>query len=97
LGALVRHTWSFVARQPSIQAAVSATGGLFQATYDDESIERSIDQISAELYTQYVLSFQSNTQDAKGGFHNIKVVVVTQPGTFKVRFRPVYYMNFPKE
>jgi VWFA-related protein len=97
LGALVRHTWSFVARQPSIQAAVSATGGLFQSTYDDESIERSIDQISAELYTQYVLSFQSNTHETKGGFHDIKVVVVRQPESYKVRYRPVYYMNFPKE
>jgi VWFA-related protein len=95
LGAFVRHAWTVVARQPALQAAVSATGGFFQSTYDDDSIERSIGQISAELYTQYVLSYQSEPNDAKSGFHNIKVVVVRHPETYKVRFRPIYFMNAP--
>jgi VWFA-related protein len=94
LGALVRHTWSFIVREPALQAAVTATGGLFQATYDDDSIERAIDQISAELYTQYVLSYQSKTTNTRGGFHSMKVMLVGEPKTYKVRSRPAYYVDF---
>jgi VWFA-related protein len=96
LGALVRHTWSFIARQPALQAAVSATGGSFQSTYDEDSIDRSIDQISAELYTQYTLSYQSKTNGTKGGFHSMKVMLVGEPKDYKARFRPVYYMDVPR-
>jgi hypothetical protein len=97
VGALVRHSWSFLSTQPSFEAAVSATGGLYQSTFRYESIERAMDRIAGELHSQYTLVYLPNTKAAKGGFHKIKVVVVGQPNIFEVRFRPGYYASLPQK
>jgi len=95
VGGLVRPVWAFAARKPPLEAAVAATGGLYQSTglYQsagpDTSIEMAIDQIAGELNAQYMLSYRRSGDDTPG-FHQIKVEVVGQP--LKVRSRPGYYL-----
>ena len=69
----------------------ASTGGLYQSTFDDDSIEVAIDQIGAELSAQYTLSYDVARTDA-GGYHKIKVEVVDRPA-LKARARPGYYMG----
>jgi hypothetical protein len=73
--------------------ASGMTGGLYQTTFDDNSIEVAIDQIGAELSAQYVLSYDLARTD-RMGYHKIKVEVVDRPD-LKVRSRPGYYMGPP--
>jgi hypothetical protein len=71
--------------------AAATTGGLYQPTFDDNSIEVAIDKIGAELSAQYTLSYDLARTDA-GGFHKIKVEVVDRP-ELKARSRPGYYVG----
>ena len=95
LGALFRHTWSFLSSQPAVEAAAAATGGLYQSTLSNDSIERAIGRIADELHSQYTLSYLPHTKNSKSGFHQIKVTV-GQPDLFKVRSRPGYYARLPQ-
>jgi hypothetical protein len=90
LGALGEHTLNFSA--PPIGGAARATGGLYQSTFTDDSIERAIDRIAEELTAQYTLSYRPSSNQVKGDFHKIKVVVVNK-GKLKVRSRPGYYVS----
>jgi VWFA-related protein len=90
LGTLGEHTLNFSA--PPIGDAAAATGGLYQSTFTDDSIERAIDRIAGELTAQYTLSYRPNTNQTEGDFHKIKVVVVNK-GKLRVRSRPGYYVN----
>jgi VWFA-related protein len=90
VGGLVRPVWAFAARKPPLEAAVAATGGLYQSTGPDTSIEMAIDQIAGELNAQYMLSYRRSGGDTPG-FHQIKVEVVGQR-PLKVRSRPGYYL-----
>jgi VWFA-related protein len=85
---VVKHATETLRDQP-LEIAATATGGLFQSTFHDNSIELAIDQIGGELHAQYVLSYRPTGPDA-GGYHTIKVELVDRPG-LKVRFRPGYY------
>jgi len=93
VGGLVRPVWAFAARKPPVEAAVAATGGLYQSTgpyqstSPETSIEMAIDQVAGELNTQYMLSYRRSGDDTPG-FHQIKVEVVGQP--LKVRSRLGY-------
>jgi VWFA-related protein len=78
------------ARDP-LKMAAATTGGLYQLTFDDNSIEVAIDQIGAELSAQYTLSYDLARTDA-GGYHKIKVEVVDRP-ELKARSRPGYYLG----
>ena len=80
------------ARDP-LKMAAAATGGLYQSTFDDNSIEVAIDQIGAELGAQYTLSYRLTRTDG-GGYHKIKVEIVDHP-KLKVRSRPGYYLGPP--
>lgn len=84
---VAKHTSQTVRNDPLEIAA--ATGGLFQSTFHDTSIEPAIDQIGGELHAQYVLSYRPTGTDASG-YHEIKVELVDRRG-LKVRFRPGYY------
>jgi VWFA-related protein len=90
LGAFGEHTLTFSA--PPMGDAAAATGGLYQSTFADDSIERAIDRIAGELTFQYTLSYRPNTNQTKGDFHKIKVVVVSK-GKLRVRSRPGYYVS----
>jgi len=74
----VKHATETLRNQP-LEIAATATGGLFQSTFHDNSIEHAIDQIGDELYAQYVLSYRPAGTDA-GGYHKIKVELVKSPG-----------------
>jgi VWFA-related protein len=80
------------ARDP-LKMTAAATGGLYQSTFDDNSIEVAIDQIGAELAAQYTLSYRLTRTDG-GGHHKIKVEIVDRP-KLKVRSRPGYYLGPP--
>lgn len=77
----------------SLQVAAAATGGAHMATWKDRSVESAIDEIGAELHSQYVLTYTPTGTDA-GGYHEIKVDV-DQPG-LRVRSRPGYYVAGPE-
>jgi VWFA-related protein len=85
----LRHATA-TARDP-LKIASAATGGLYQTTFDDNSIEVAIDQIGAELSAQYTLSYDLTTTGS-GGYHKIKVEVVGRP-ELKARSRPGYYVG----
>lgn len=78
------------ARDP-LKMTAAATGGLYQSTFDDNSIEVAIDQIGAELTAQYTLSYRLPRTDA-GGYHKIRVDVVNGR-KLKARSRPGYYVG----
>jgi VWFA-related protein len=75
-----------------LQVAAVATGGAHIATWKDRSVESAIDEIGAELHSQYVLTYIPTGTDL-GGYHEIKVEV-NQPD-LKVRARPGYYLAEP--
>jgi VWFA-related protein len=90
IGGLVRPIWAFASRKPPLEAAVAATGGLYQSTGRDTSIEMAVDQIAGELNAQYTLSYRRSGGDTPG-FHQIKVEIVGGRA-LKVRSRPGYYL-----
>ena len=94
LGALavwvVKHATQPVRDHP-LEIAATATGGLYQSTFRDDSIQPAIDQIGGELHAQYVLSYRPTGTEA-GGYHEIKVELVDRRG-LKVRSRPGYYLG----
>jgi VWFA-related protein len=75
-----------------LQVAAAATGGAHIATWKDRSVENAIDEIGAELHSQYVLTYAPTGTDADG-YHEIKVDI-DQAG-LKVRSRPGYYLAEP--
>jgi VWFA-related protein len=74
-----------------LKMAAAMTGGLYQASFDSNSIEVGIDQIAAELSAQYTLSYNL-PRTVTGGYHKIKVEVVDRPN-LKARSRPGYYVS----
>jgi VWFA-related protein len=76
-----------------LKMAATATGGLYQSTFDGNSIEVAIDQVGAELNAEYTLSYHLTRTDA-GGYHKIKVEVVDHR-KLTARSRPGYYVGPP--
>ena len=85
---LVKHATVSLHNHP-FEITATATGGLFQSTFYDSSIEPDIDRIGGELHAQYLLSYHPPGTDV-GGYHKIKVELV-DGRSLKVRFRPGYY------
>jgi VWFA-related protein len=73
--------------------ASAATGGEHVSTWKNESIENAIDEIGAELHSQYTLSYTPQGEDQEG-YHKINVTVDRKDLT--VRARPGYYIEPPK-
>jgi VWFA-related protein len=84
----VQHVTAVVKDRP-LEVATVATGGLYESTFRDKSIESAVDAIGGELNAQYTLTYRPNNSDT-AGFHQIKVTV-DRPGV-KVRTRPGYYV-----
>ena len=70
--------------------ATSATGGIYQPTVGDRSIENALAAVGGDLNEQYTLSYKP-TRAEKPGYHEIKIVV-NRKGA-KVRTRPGYYLE----
>ncbi len=85
---VVRNTKAIVKDRP-LEVAAVATGGLYQSTFRDRTIENAVDVIGAELNSQYTLSYRP-TKSEEPGYHQIKVTV-DRAGA-KVRTRPGYYL-----
>jgi VWFA-related protein len=85
----VQHATAVVKERP-LEVATVATGGLYESTFRDKSIEKAVDEIGGELNAQYTLTYRPNNSDTSG-FHEIKVTA-DRPGV-KVRTRPGYYVG----
>jgi VWFA-related protein len=85
----VRNATAVVKDHP-LEVAATATGGMYQSTFRDRTIENAIDSIGGELNAQYTLSYRPEKSDAPG-YHQIKVTV-DRPGV-KVRTRPGYFLE----
>jgi VWFA-related protein len=73
-----------------LEIVTTATGGLFEPTLGNRSIENALAAIGGDLNTQYTLSY-SPTKSEKPGYHEIKIIV-NRKGA-KVRTRPGYYLE----
>jgi VWFA-related protein len=73
--------------------ASTATGGTHISTWKNESIQNAIDEIGAELHSQYTLSYTPQDQE-QSGYHEIRVTVDRKDLT--VRARPGYYIESAK-
>jgi VWFA-related protein len=89
---VVQHAEAAVKERP-LEVATAATGGLYQSTVKDASIEKAIDQIGGELHAQYTLSYRPTGTNASG-YHEIRVQVVDRRA-LTVRSRPGYYLGSP--
>jgi VWFA-related protein len=89
---VVQHVDAAVKERP-LEVATAATGGLYQSTVRDASIEKAIDEIGGELHAQYTLSYRP-TGTGTSGYHEIRVQVVDRRG-LTVRSRPGYYLSAP--
>jgi VWFA-related protein len=87
----VQHATAPIREHP-LEVADIATGGLYQSTIRDQSIEPAIDAIGGELHAQYTLTYRP-TGVGTTGYHEIKVEV--KPRGLKVRSRPGYYVSAP--
>ena len=83
-----------VVKDRPLEVATVATGGMYQSTFRDRSIENVVDAIGGELNAQYTLSYRLTGSEA-AGYHQIKVTV-DRPDV-KVRTRPGYYLEAPAE
>ena len=85
----VRNASAVVKDRP-LEIAATATGGTYQSSFKESTIEKAVDAIGAELNSQYILSYHPTGADAPG-YHQIRVTV-DRPGV-KVRTRPGYYLE----
>ncbi len=85
----VRNATAVVKDRP-LEVAATATGGTYQATFKEHTIESAVDAIGAELNSQYMLSYRPTGSDSPG-YHQIKITV-NRPGV-KVRTRPGYFLE----
>ena len=89
---VVQHVEAAVKERP-LELATAATGGRYQSTVKDASIEKAIDEIGGELHAQYSLSYRPTGTNASG-YHEIRVQVVDRR-PLSVRSRPGYYLGAP--
>jgi VWFA-related protein len=85
----VRNATAVVKDHP-LEVAAAGTGGTYQSTFKDRTIEKAVDAIGGELNSQYMLTYHPTGADTPG-YHQIKVTV-DRPGA-KVRTRPGYYLE----
>ncbi len=77
----------------ALQTAAAGTGGRHIATFGPRSMEKAVDDIAAELHSQYSLTYEpKGTKET--GYHKIRVNVKRKD--LKVRARPGYYLAPPE-
>ena len=54
---IVQHAETVVKERP-LEVATAATGGLYESTVKDASIEKAIDKIGGELHAEYTISYR---------------------------------------
>jgi VWFA-related protein len=86
---VVQHTKDQI-KDRALEVATTATGGMYQSTFKERTIEKAIDAIGGELNAQYTLSYHPTTSDTVG-YHTIKITV--NKAGMNVRSRPGYYLQ----
>ena len=86
---VVQHAKAAV-KSRQLEIATAATGGSYQSTFRDRSIESAIDAIGGELHAQYMVSYRPPSAN-QAGYHEIEVRVDRSGVT--VRTRPGYYLE----
>ena len=89
---VVQHAEAVVKERP-LEVATAATGGLYESTVKDASIEKAIDNIGGELHAEYTISYRPTGTNA-GGYHEIRIQVIDARG-LNVRSRPGYFLGNP--
>jgi VWFA-related protein len=89
---IVQHAEAAVKERP-LEVATVATGGSYQSTVKDASIEKAIDEIGGELHAQYTLSYRPAGTNTTG-YHEIRVQVADRRN-LTVRSRPGYFLSSP--
>jgi VWFA-related protein len=89
---VVQHAEAAVKERP-LEVATAATGGLYQSTVKDASMEKAIDEIGGELHAQYTISYRPTGTNTTG-YHEIRVQLVDRRN-LAVRSRPGYYLSSP--
>lgn len=77
----------------ALEIATAGTGGTHIPTFKDKTIEKAVDEIGAELHSQYSLTY-TPTGTGQTGYHEIQVKVDKKD--LKVRSRPGYYLAPPE-
>lgn len=77
----------------SLEIAASGTGGRHIATFGGQTMQEAVDEIGAELHSQYSLTYEPKGTNQRG-YHRIKVSVDRKD--LKVRARPGYYIAPPE-
>ncbi|HEV2289336.1 MAG TPA: VWA domain-containing protein [Candidatus Acidoferrales bacterium] len=90
---LVQHGANAVGKNALVLAS-TATGGLHEGTFKDNSIQRAMNSIGNDLHGDYLLAYRPPSNTAYG-YHNIEVRV-TEP-SLKIRTRPGYFIAPPNE
>jgi len=85
----VQHATALIKDHP-LEVATAATGGLYQATFRERTIEKAVDTIGGELNAQYTLTYHPTSSDIPG-YHRI-TVTVDRAGA-RVRTRPGYFLE----
>ena len=85
----VRGGAGMVINQP-LEVAAAATGGMFQSTFRDRTIEYALAAIGGDLNAQYTLSYVP-AKSNEPGYHEIRIIVDRRG--VKVRTRPGYYLE----
>jgi hypothetical protein len=77
-------------KDPSTQFA-RATGGAEFVFYRQKGLEDSIQRISQEIHSQYLVSYKPNNAD-EGGYHTIVVSIDRMP-QYSCKTRPGYWIG----
>jgi len=86
---VVRNAPGLVIDHP-LEIATAATGGMYQSTFRDRTIEKAMAAIGGDLNAQYTLSYVP-TKSEEPGYHEIRIIVNRRG--LKVRTRPGYYLE----
>lgn len=80
----------------NLQTFARYTGGVFYSQWSNTALQVHLNQIAADIHSQYLLAYVPNNLSQRG-FHRLEVNV-SKPGVkLKVRTRRGYYYEGPKQ
>jgi VWFA-related protein len=88
---LVQHGANALGKN-SLDIAAQATGGLYEGTFKDRSIEKAMNAIGNSLHAEYLLGYTPPGKQPYG-YHQIEVRILAPH--LKIRTRPGYYLAPP--